>query len=493
MGIVQRQTIRGTAWSYLGALLGFVNIILLSPKIFTTGEIGVVQLLLSFATMLAQFSSLGFTNVINRLFPYFRGIRGRHHGFLGLAVVITLAGFIAALVFLKYYAPHFEQANLERSPLISRYSIYLPALLLVTVLFNLLDNYNKVLYDAVLGTFLREFLFRVLNLGLIMLFWAGIIDFDSYVFGYVVSQGVPLIIIFISLLIRGEISLRLEPGFITPHLKREIIILSLFGILTGISTVTLTTLDKLFINTYLGEAEVGIYSIASYFAVLITLPGRSVSKISIPFLAESWKKNDLEKIEDMYVRSSVSQYAVGLLIFIGLLVNIDNIFRLLPDIYSKSAAVIVLISFGNLVSGSAGVNGVVLSTSSLYRYQTWLMFILIGLFVGTSLIFIPLFGITGAALASMISNIIYSMLGVLLTGKRFGLWPYSMVHLKMTLVGLAALAAGYFIPQMPLISDIIARSLLVTVIFTAGVWFWKLSDDLNGVAESLMDRFRRKR
>ena len=194
----------------------------------------------------------------------------------------------------------------------------------------------------------------------------------------------------------------------------------------------------------------------------------------------------------MYVRSSVSQYAVGLLIFIGLMVNIDNIFRLLPDIYSRSAAVIVLISFGNLVSGSAGVNGVVLSTSSLYRYQTWLMFILIGLFVGTSMIFIPLFGITGAALASMISNIIYSMLGVVLTGKRFGLWPYSMVHLKMTLVSIAALAAGYLMPQISLIPDIILRSLIVTVIFTSGVWFWKLSDDLNGIAESIIERFRRK-
>jgi len=492
MGIVQRQTIRGTAWSYLGALLGFVNIILLSPKIFTTGEIGVVQLLLSFATMLAQFSSLGFANVINRLFPYFRDGRGRHHGFLGLAVVITLAGFLGALIFLKIYGPHFEQANLERSPLISEYSFYLPALLLVTLLFNLLDNYNKVLYDAVLGTFLREFLFRVFNHVFILLFWAGVIDFGGYVFWYIVSQGIPLIIIFISLLIRKEISLRLEPGFITPHLKREIIILSLFGILTGISTVTLTTLDKLFINTYLGEDEVGIYSIASYFAVLITLPGRSVSKISIPFLAESWKKDDLETIDDMYGRSSVSQYAVGLLIFIGLLVNIDNIFRLLPDVYSKSAAVIILISFGNLVSGSAGINGVILSTSSLYRYQTWLMFILIGLFVGTSVIFIPMFGITGAALAAMISNIIYSMLGVVLTGKRFGLWPYSMIHLKLTLVGAAALAAGYLVPQISLIPDIIVRSLLVTAIFTAGVWFWKLSDDLNGVAESLLERFRRK-
>lgn len=492
MGIVQKQTIRGTAWSYLGALLGFVNIILLSPKIFTTGEIGVVQLLLSFATMLAQFSSLGFTNVINRLFPYFREGRGKHHGFLGLSLIITLAGFLVAMLFLKFYAPHFEEANMERSPLISEYSFYLPALLLITLLFNLLDNYNKVLYDAVLGTFLREFLFRVLNLALICLFWVGIIDFNGYVFGYVVSQGILLIIIFISLLIRGEISLRPEPGFITPHLKREIIILSLFGILTGISTVTLTTLDKLFINNYLGEAEVGIYSIASFFAVLITLPGRSVSKISIPFLAEAWKKNDMRTIDDLYVRTSISQYTVGLLIFAGLMVNISNIFRLLPDAYAGSAAVIILISFGNLVSGSAGVNGVLLSTSSLYRYQTWLMFILIGLFVITSMIFIPLFGITGAALAAMISNIIYSMLGVVLTGRRFRLWPYRSVHLKMTIVGLAAMATGYLMPQLSLIPDILLRSLLVTLIFVSGVWFWKLSDDLNGIADNLMGWIRKR-
>ena len=492
MGIVQRQTLRGTAWSYIGALLGFVNIALLSPKIFSTGEIGVVQLLLSLATMLAQFSSLGFINVINRLFPYFRESRGRHHGFLALSLTITLAGFIAALVFLKFYSPHFEMANIERSPLISEYSFYLPALLLVTLLFNLLDNYNKVLYDAVLGTFLREFLFRVLNLVLIALFWAGLIDFSGYVFGYVVSQGVLLIIIFISLLARGEISLKFEPGFITPQLRREIIILCLFGILTGFSTIALTTFDKLFINRYLGEGEVGIYSIASYFAVLILLPGRSVAKISIPFLAESWKKDDLETIDDMYSRSSINQYAMGLLIFIGLLVNIENIFRLLPDVYGSSAAVIILIGLGNLVSVSAGINGVILSTSALYRYQTWLMFILIALFVATSMIFIPLFGITGAALAAMVSNIIYNMLGVVVVGRRFGLWPYGMAHLKMTIVGLAAASAGFLIPQITLIPDIIIRSLLVTFIFIGGVYFWRLSDDMNGLFGSFMAKLKNR-
>ena len=492
MGIIQRQTLRGTTWSYLGALLGFVNIILLSPKIFTTGEIGVVQLLMSLATMLAQFASLGFTNVINRLFPYFRDNREKHHGFLPLAFVITLAGFIIALIFLKFYAPHFESVNAGRSPLISEYSVYLPALLLITLLFNLLDNYNKVLYDAVLGTFLREFLFRILNFVLICLFWAGIIDFPGYMFGYVVSQGVPLVIIFIILLVRGEISVRLELGHISAELKREIILLSLFGILTGFSSIILTTLDKVFINKYLGEAEVGIYSIATYFAVLISLPGRSVAKISIPFLAESWKKDDLNTIDDIYKRSSINQYAIGMLIFIGLLVNLKNIFFLLPEAYGNSGAVIILVGIGYLVSVIAGINGIILSTSVLYRYQTWLMFLLVALFVGTSVLFIPRFGITGAALAAMISNIVYNMAGVFVAGKKFGIWPFSIRHVKMTIVGFAAALAGYLIPQLPLVADIVIRSLLVTVLFTSGMYFWKLSEELNNLAGSVMDRFRKR-
>ena len=492
MGIVQRQTLRGTAWSYMGALLGFVNIILLSPKIFTTGEIGVVQLLMSLATMLAQFSSLGFTNVINRLFPYFRDNREKHHGFLALAFVITLAGFIIALIFLKFYSPHFVSINAERSPLISEYSVYLPALLLITLLFNLFDNYNKVLYDAVLGTFLREFLFRVLNFALICLFWAGVIDFSGYMFGYVVSQGVPLVIIFISLLARGEITVNLQIGYISSELKREIFFLSLFGILTGFSSIILTTLDKVFINKYLGEAEVGIYSIATYFAILISLPGRSVAKISIPFLAESWKKEDMTTINNMYRLSSINQYAIGMLIFIGLLVNLKNIFLLLPEAYGNSEAVIILVGIGYLISVIAGINGIILSTSVLYRYQTWLMFLLVVMFVVTSVLFIPRFGITGAALATMISNIVYNMAGVLVAGKKFGIWPFSIRHLKMTLVGLAAAMAGYFLPQMPLFADIVLRSLLVTVLFTSGLYFWRLSDELNNLAASVIERFRRR-
>lgn len=490
MGIVQRQTLRGTAWSYLGAILGFINIAILSPRIFSTGEIGVVQLLVSFASILAQLSSLGFTNVINRLFPYFRDLRTRHNGFFALSVAITLAGFLLAIIFLKFYTPHFEEINRVKSPLISEFSFYLPALLLITLLFNLLDNYNKVLFDAVLGTFLREFLFRIFNLALIGLFWLNMIDFSEYLFGYVVGQGVLLIIIVVSLVIRGEISLRFSLSFLSPELKRQILLLSFFGTLTGLSTYVLTTLDKIFINKYMGEGQVGIYAIASYFAVLILIPGRSIAKISTPFLAESWKSGDIATIDDIYIRSSINQYAVGLLIFVGLLVNMSNIFRLLPDAYSSTSSVIILIGLGNLITVSSGISSVVLSTSELYRYQTWLMFILIGLFVISSLVCIPLFGITGAAVATSVSGIIYSTLGVIVVGRYFKLWPYRVAHLKMTVIGIVAAAAGYLIPEISLIPDIILRSAAVTLIFTGGVYFLRLSPDLNSLAESMSETLR---
>jgi len=493
MGIVQRQTLRGTIWAYLGAILGFINLALLSPKIFSTGEIGVIQVLISFATILAQFSSLGFTNVINRLFPYFRNSNEKHNGFFGLSLGVTLSGFLLALLFFKFYSPYFIAANLDHSPLISEYSFYLPSLLIITLLFNLLDNYNKVLYDAVLGTFLREFLFRLLNLGLICLFWFNLIDFSGYVFGYVVCQGIPLILILIKLIHRGEISFKINSGFISSDLRKQIILLSLFGTLTGLSAYILTTLDKLFINSYLGESQVGIYAIASYFSVLIMIPGKSIAKISVPFLAESWKNDDLEAIGDIYTRSSVNQYAIGLLIFLGIIVNLQNIFRILPDEYGTGIWVIVLLGIGNLVNVSSGISGTILGTSTLYRYQTWLMFLLIGTFIISSIILIPHFGITGAALASMVSNILFNTLGVFIVGKKFTLWPYRLTHLRMTLIAGIAFLPGFFLPQMALVPDIFIRSTLVTVLFIAGLYFWVLSEDMNRLVDSFISLLRKNR
>lgn len=70
MGIIARQTIKGSIYSYLGAIIGFINVALIMPQIFSTDQIGLTNLLIALSTILGQFGSLGMINVTIRQFPF---------------------------------------------------------------------------------------------------------------------------------------------------------------------------------------------------------------------------------------------------------------------------------------------------------------------------------------------------------------------------------------------------------------------------------------
>ncbi|HEY9113717.1 MAG TPA: hypothetical protein VIN10_03400, partial [Bacteroidales bacterium] len=96
MGIIQKQSISGTIYSYIGVLLGFVITGLLFPRVFTTDEVGLLRVLISYSTLLAQFAGLGFSAVTVKLFPFFHSEKKNHHGFLGLVSLVSLFGFLLA-------------------------------------------------------------------------------------------------------------------------------------------------------------------------------------------------------------------------------------------------------------------------------------------------------------------------------------------------------------------------------------------------------------
>ncbi|TFH33839.1 MAG: hypothetical protein E4G95_09135, partial [Bacteroidia bacterium] len=304
MGVIQRQTIRGTLYSYLGVVIGFINLAVLSPKVFSTDQIGLTQVMLATATILAQIGSLGFNNVTNRLFPYFRNRESGHNGFISLGLLVTISGFLISTVVLVLYLPRFEEINRAKSALLSEYAFYIPVLLGMIMFFTLLDNFCKVLFNAVIGIFLKEVLLRVINLGLILLFLFGVIDFSSYISLFVISQVIPAIIIVIYLLIKGEFRITGFRGFIDKKILKEIVNLCLFGILAGLSGIALTNIDKFMVNSIQGLGSAGIYSIAVYFSTMILIPARSLGKISVPVVAEAWKRNAIKEINYIYSRSS---------------------------------------------------------------------------------------------------------------------------------------------------------------------------------------------
>lgn len=491
MGIIRQQTIKGTIYSYLGVVIGFVNLAILSPIVFTSDQIGLTQVIIAIATILAQLGSLGFNNVTNRLFPYFRAGSKDHNGFLSLAFLVTSAGFIISLVILFIYLPRFTEINLEKSSLLSIYAFYIPVLLGVVMLFNLLDNYCKVLFNATIGIVLKEVVIRLLNLGFILLFFFRMIDFDSYMLLFVLSQAFPALIIIVYLLARGEFRFTGFRHIINRDLLKQIISLCLFGIIAGLSGIALTNIDKYMVNRYSGLSDAGIYSIAVYFATLILIPARSLGKISVPVIAEAWKRNDMEEISTIYRKSSINQFLIGLLIFVGIFGNMNNIFRLLPHEYAAGEMVIIFYSAANIINISTGVSQYILGTSSLYRYQTFLMILLIVLIVVSNLILIPLMGMTGAALASLISMFVYTLLTLIILKVKFDLWPFSSKHITAMILSVIIWAISLFIPEMDLITDILIRSIVITIMFIIATLTLKLSDDAQRIWKQIIFMIRR--
>ena len=491
MGIIQKQSIKGTIYSYLGVGIGFVTTGILFPRILLTDEIGLLKILVAFSVIFAQFGSLGFNSVINRLFPYFRDVAQKHKGFIAFAFLISLSGFLLSIVAFEIYKPILIRNNYEDSSLLIEYVYLIIPLIFSTLFFNLFDTYNKVLYDTVLGTFLKEFLQRFLILSSLLLYYFNLIDIHAFVIAYVISFFIPTLIIFIVLILRGEISFNIKKEAFTKALMREMFIISLFGIISGLGGLAIVHIDSLMVNKFLGLSMTGIYTITFFFGTLILIPSRPLIKISTPIIAESWKSNNLDNIKLVYSKSVINQSVIGILIFIGLWVNINNVFEILPEEYMAGKYVILFIGLANVIEMAAGISGIVIGTSKYYRFSAIFIFFFLFFLIGLNYIFIPLYGLAGAALATTLSKLLYTSLRFVFLRIRYKMQPYNYKFLVLVAIGFLSYYLGYLLPEFEnFIIDILIRSSAVVIIFSVLILMFKVSEDINIIYLSVINKIK---
>ena len=234
------------------------------------------------------------------------------------------------------------------------------------------------------------------------------------------------------------------------------------------------------VNHYLSLEETGIFGVCSLFATLILIPFKAIDKISSGIIAESWNKNNLTHIQEVYTKSSINQLVIGTLIFIGIWVNIHNILHILPKEYSSGANVIIIYALGMLVNSSSGVSGTIIGTSAYYKFGTVILFCSIVLLILLSMVFIPIWGITGAALASALTYSIRSFIRILFLRLKFKLFCYNKQTLLIVSISLLVLLFNQLIPvNHSFILDIIIRSALASVVYGCLIYFLNISPEVN--------------
>ena len=480
MGIIIKQSIKGSFWSYLGVIVGFITTSYLFPRYLTTDVVGLFGILVSWSVWFAQFSTLGFNGVTARMFAYFRNNKNKHNGFLFIAFSVMLIGALLFLGVFLLLKPYLLESNVEKSRLFTDYINYLIPLSITTLLFLQLDVFNRVLYDAVLGTFLQEFLQRVFVFISTILYALQLIDLNVFILFYTASVCLKGVLLFLYLIIKKQINLKPSLSYVKPKLRSEMVSVALFSILTGLGTNIVFNIDKIIINQMLGLSPTGVYTIAFFFGTLVVIPSRPLLKISGTLIAEAFKKKDLTYIKEIYYKSCLNQFVIGAFLFGGIWVNIDNILVILGEDYSEGKWVIFFIALGYLFDMSTGANGNIISYSKYYKVALYFILTLIIAVVVSMLLLLPKWGIIGAAVAICFSLFLNNLMRFIFILKKYKMQPFNSHFLVGILILLIAYFVSYVFPKFELtIYDIIFRSTVFTLIYVVLMVLFKVSEDVN--------------
>ncbi len=488
MGIIIKQSIKGTFWSYVGVLIGFVTTSYLYPKFLTTEVVGLFSLLLSFSTLFAQFSSLGINGVTSRLFPYFRDDDKGHNGYLFITIMFSVVGFLLFLIIFKIIEPVLIKTNIEKSALFTEYIYLIIPLTLFTLIYTILDIYNKLLYNAVLGIFLQEFLQRLLIFTVIVAFALQFFDQHTLILLYVIVISVKALILIIYLKSKNQLSLKPNLKFVDKKLKKEIISVAFYSILTGVGGSLVFTIDKIVINQMMGLSSTGIYTIAFFFGTLVLIPSRPLLRISGTLIADAWKKNDTDYILDIYKKSCINQFIIAMFLFGGIWININNILVILGPEYESAKWVIFAIGLANVIEMGTGANNQIISFSKHYRVALYFLIILIALVFLSMILLIPIWGIVGAAISVTISIFANNLMRYIFILKKYKMQPFSLNFLLVPLIFLISCFLSNLIKEFNLVEDIIIRSSIYSIIFISGILIFRVSEDINKIFKKYISK-----
>lgn len=485
MGIVVKQTIRTSFITYLGALIGYVNVIWLFPKFLTIDQIGLLRALQDLALLLAPFAALGLNTSILRYAPQFKG--KQLHAFFTFTLLSTLLtiGFFT-LVFLVF-REELLSPFLDKAPRIAEYGHVALVLVLVMVLLFLFEAFSRSQLNIVFPNFIREICIRAFTTLTILLFIWFWQDIETLIYSLIGIYGLALLVLASYLFLAGGLRLNTDFQFLNRPFIKNFARYSLYTFLGSSGVMIVQKVDSLMVSSLLGTSENGIYTTAFFIAVVIEMPNRAILQISVPLLSRSFEKGDLKEINTLYTEAAINQLLIGLLFFIGIVINLPNLFALMPkgEDFARGSWVVILIGLGKLIDIMAGINGEIIVMSRHYRFNLLAVGILALLTILFNYLLIPILGLEGAALASMVAIVFYNVVKYIFVYRKFRIQPFSWKTLKALLLGGIVLAIGLWLPRLENSwLDLFYRSAIVSILYLGFTYWLKLSKEANELIHS---------
>ncbi len=483
MGIVIRQSLKGTFVNYIGVVLGIFVQFYIVAKYLDPEVIGLSKVLYEVAFLVSTLALLGSGSTGMRFFPYFKDPEKGNHGFLYYYLLFPIVGVtLMTLVYLALRTP-IENYFVEKSPLFNEYFYYVIPLMIVLAFWVWSENYANINMRIALPKAVREVGMRLMMLGIYLAYGFGYLNVTGLIVGFVICYGICMLIATVYSLHIGSRSLKHDWSFITPELRTKVLHYAGFLMLSTISGNVIQQMDLFMLSGVKGLYSAGIYAIVVYMAEIVNMPSRNITPISTPLAAEAMKEGNVEKAQQLYKQVSVHQMLASTVLLLIVWINLDNIFAIIPngEKFAEGRWAVLFLGLSKVVYGTLNFGNTLISFSKYYYWTLFFTFILMGISIATNLYFIPIFGLSGAALASLITVLLSYAYQQYIVQVKIKTNPFTWAHLRIVAILCALFALNFLIPSFGGYSpwiDIIIRTGVVLGVAAVLIYVLRISPQI---------------
>ena len=426
----------------LGKLFSYLTRVFIARS-FGPETYGLIAMGLATISIITTFSLIGLDLGLTRFIAFYRGKRnlGKVKGSIKSSFKITLPLsiiFAAALfIFSEQVAIFFSKQDLV--PVIKILSFALPFSVILGLFQSTLLGFKLVkqkVYTVEIGKNLSTLIF------VIIFFYLGFGLFGATI-GFVLG-------FFLSVIV-GVYHLK---GKILPQLKKikpirvskELVSFSLPLLMVATLSLLMAWTDVLMLGYFDTVANVGIYSAVLNTGILLSFVFQGFSFIFTPLISEFYSRDQIKEIRKIYKSSTRWTFSITFPLFLLFILFPDNILKILfnEEFVSGSTSLIIL-SFGIMFSVFIGLARETITSIGKTKIIFYFTLIAASSNFIINLILIPIYGMVGAAIAMLVSLILWSLLPLLYIHKKMGVWPYDRNYLKPFFVSLSSVGTIYFL------------------------------------------------
>ena len=474
MGIVATQSLKNIVSTYLGFFIGAINTLFLYTEFLSDSYYGLVGYMLSLAFVIMPVMAFGAHNTLVKFYSTFKTEALRDSFltcmlFLPLIVIV----FVVTMVYWGYDAISLFLA--QKNEAIKDYLWHTVVAAISLAYFEVFYAWAKVHMQTVFGNFMKEVFHRIGVMLLLFSLYLNILDVSQFMFALVC-------VYVLRMLVMGVYAFNLRPAKLAFGKLDNLNVILKYAfliIIAGSVATMLLDIDKVMLGYYVSIEKIAYYNVAIFIAAVIAVPQRPMHQILMPLCAQYLNSNNNKALGLLYKQSSINLFIVSGLIFLLIILNINQLYAIIPSAFGGGLLVVILISTAKLYDSLLGSNNAILFNSDYYRFVLVLGVALVVLMIALNIKLIPVLGINGAGIATFLAIFLYNTLKLYFVYAKFKMLPFSLKTLQILFVIVVFSLLFYFwdFKFNPFV-NIFLKSTIITVFYSVLVYKLNFSEDI---------------